>query len=164
MDGQRTANPVDQGTGASYTAAKDLPWVPWELAEGLKYRLLKVDPVHGTFCVVLYAPENTGLGKHHHTGFVQVYTEQGRWKYNEHDWIADPGSLVYETSDSRHSFFTLPGDDVIAYIHMNGTLEFLDENDSVVHIENWRTFLDRQNAYFDSIGHVGPDVTAFESN
>jgi len=166
MDGNQITNPAMayETTGVSYISPNDLPWVPWELGEGMKYRLFKVDPVHGTFSVSLYVPADTGLGLHHHTGFVQVYTQQGSWKYHEHDWTAEPGSLVYETADSKHSFTTLPGDDVITYIFMNGTLEFLDDDGNIVHTESWRTFLERQNAYYRSIGHPIPDITSFVEN
>ena len=30
-------------------------------------------------------------------------TVQGRWKYLEHNWVAGPGSVVIETSTSRHT-------------------------------------------------------------
>ena len=38
-----------------------------------------------------------------------VYTIEGKWKYKEHDWIAGPGSVVYETAASTHTLEVVDG-------------------------------------------------------
>ena len=55
------------------------------------------------------APLDVQLPKHHHTGTVMVYTIEGKWKYKEHDWVAGPGSIVYETAASTHTFEVVRG-------------------------------------------------------
>lgn len=79
----------------------------------------------------------------------------------EHDWTAKPGDFVYDVADSIHSFETMPGDDVIAFVLLNGSLEFLDDKNTVLWVENWRTAVERQNAYCKAQGLPCPDVTSF---
>ena len=150
--------------GVTHQAADSIPWVPWEIAEGVSLKLFKVDPVHGLMLILLKAPGGIGLGRHRHTGFVQLYTVKGAWKYNEHAWTARAGDVVYETAGSTHSFVTLPGEDVITFVVLNGTLEFLDEKDNVLWTENWRTAIERQRKYCASKGLPCPDVSAFYSS
>ncbi|MCI4644127.1 MAG: 2,4'-dihydroxyacetophenone dioxygenase family protein [Hyphomonadaceae bacterium] len=153
-----------ESIGVTHVSGSDLPWVPWEVGEGLAYKLFKVDPVHGVMVAALLAPAGTQLGRHRHTGFVQLYTIQGAWKYNEHNWIARGGDVVYETANSIHSFTILPGEDVVTFIVFNGTLEFLDDDDNLIHTESWQSMLERQNNFIRESGTEVPDVTSFEEN
>lgn len=95
---------------------------------------------------------------------MQLYTVQGAWKYNEHDWTARKGDVVYETADSIHSFVTEPGEDVIAFVVLNGSLEFLDDKNNVLWTETWRTALMRQRKYCADKGLPCPDVSSFVEN
>ena len=147
--------------GVTHQSGDELPWVPWEVGEGLAYKLHKVDPIHGVMVASLLAPAGSQLGRHRHTGFVQLYTVQGAWKYNEHEWTARKGDVVYETANSVHSFTIEPEEDVITFIVFNGTLEFLDDSDKVIHVETWRSMLERQNSHYSEIGKSAPDVTSF---
>jgi len=147
--------------GVSHITDAATPWVPWEIAEGVFLKLFKVDPVHGLMVLAMKTPAGVQLGRHRHTGFVQLYTVQGDWKYAEHDWTARPGDVVYETADSIHSFVSLPGDEVIAFVVLNGSLEFLDDEDNVLWRENWRTAVERQRRYCEANGIACQDVSSF---
>ena len=150
-----------QSVEVSHVGGNDLPWVPWEILDGAAIKLLKVDAVHGTMQLLLRVPAGARLGRHRHTGYVQVYTVQGSWCYLEHDWIAHSGDFVYETADSIHSFETLGEEPTIVFASLNGTLEFLDDDNQVVHIESWRTMLERQNKYLRRQGKECIDVSSF---
>ncbi len=145
----------------THVSSNDFLWVPWELIEGGAIKLLKVDAVHGAMHLLLRVPAGARLGRHRHTGYVQVYTVQGSWRYLEHDWMANSGDFVYETADSIHSFETLGDEPTIIFASLNGTLEFLDDDNQVVHIESWRTMLERQNAYLRQEGKQCIDVSSF---
>jgi hypothetical protein len=105
------------------------------------------------------------LPKHHHTGTVMVYTIEGKWKYKEHDWIAGPGSVVYETAASTHTpevVSTGSGDGyVVTLVQVTGDLLFLDGNDNIVALENWKSGLQRYLAYCEQHGIKPKDLTAF---
>jgi quercetin dioxygenase-like cupin family protein len=147
--------------GVTHQSGDKTPWVPWEIGEGVFIKLMKVDSVHGLMAVMLKAPPGISLGRHRHTGFVQLYTVQGAWKYKEHEWTAKAGDFVYETADSIHSFETMPGDEVIVFTMLNGNLEFLDDDNKILHVENWRTALNRHMRHCAKLGIPCPDVTSF---
>jgi len=147
--------------GVTHQRGDSIPWVPWEIAENVYLKLFKVDPVHGLMVLAMKTPAGVQLGRHRHTGFVQLYTVQGSWKYNEHSWTANPGDVVYETADSVHTFVSMPGDEVIAFVVLNGSLEFLDEDDNVLWRENWRTAIERHRRYCEANDIICPDVSSF---
>lgn len=150
--------------GVTHQPGDSVPWTPWEIADNVFLKLFKVDPIHGLMMLAMKTPAGVELGRHRHAGFVQLYTVQGSWKYAEHDWIARPGDVVYETADSIHTFVSLPGEEVIAFVVLNGSLEFLDDKDNVLWRENWRTAIERQRKYCESIGVPCPDVSSFRES
>ena len=82
----------------------------------------------------------------------------------EHDWVAGPGSLVYETAASTHTFTVVAEGEsghVITLVTVSGDLLFLDDKDNVVALENWKTSLQRYLAYCEQHGLEPRDLTAF---
>lgn len=142
---------------------ESLPWVPFTpYSDQVFLKYFKLDPVRGEMIVLMKAPAAMQLPKHHHSGTVIVYTISGRWKYLEHDWIAGPGSIVYETAASSHTPQAL-GDagELLVLNIVVGDLIFLDANDNVMAIENWKTALDRYLNHCSAAGITPRDITAF---
>ncbi|MFM0165776.1 ChrR Cupin-like domain-containing protein [Burkholderia sp. GAS332] len=140
-----------------------IPWVPFApYSSDVLLKYFKLDPIRGESISVLKAPAGTQMPKHHHTGTVIVYTLKGRWKYAEHDWIAGPGSVVFETAGSSHTPVMVPGDDeVITFNIVQGDLIYLTENDQVIAMENWKTSMERYLAYCEANSLVPKDLTTF---
>lgn len=93
-----------------------------------------------------------------------VYTIEGKWKYEEHDWVAGPGSIVYETAGSAHTFEVVEAGengDVLTLVQVNGDLLFLDDKENIIALENWKTSLNRYLAYCEQHGIEAKDLTAF---
>jgi hypothetical protein len=142
---------------------EDLPWVPFTpYADNVFLKYFKLDPIRGEFIVLMKVPGDLSLPKHHHSGTVVVYTIEGQWKYKDHDWVAGPGSLVFETAASVHTPERVSNDgQVLTLVTVTGDLVFLDENDKVLAIENWKTSLQRYLAYCETHGIEPKDLTAF---
>lgn len=142
---------------------EDTPWVPFTpYSDQIFLKYFKIDPVQGEVIALLKAPAGAELARHHHTGTVIVYTVQGAWKYKEHDWVARPGSLVYETASSRHTPEALPGDEeVIALNIVKGELVYLDGEDRPLAVETWRTAMDRYLGYCCKAGIEPRDLSSF---
>jgi hypothetical protein len=72
---------------------------------------------------------------------------------------------VYETAASTHTpevVSTGSGDGyVVTFIQVTGDLLFLDGNDNVVAIENWKSGLKRYLDYCEQHGIEPKDLTAF---
>ena len=151
-----------QGFETLYRTTGNLPWVPFEpYNERVGVKLLKVDPVSGQAVALLRVPGGENIGVHYHHRTVIVYTTRGAWRYAEHDWVSRAGDLVYETAGSQHTFIAEPGDDVEAFIVLEGALQFLGPNGETVGIENWKTFLQRYSAYCERKGVEIVDLKRF---
>src|SRR5215472_6795948 len=88
---------------------ESMPWMPFApYSDKVMVKYFKADPVRGEVISLLKAPPGTTLLKHHHTGTVIVYTIQGSWKYLEHDWVARPKSVVFETASTEHTPLAMP--------------------------------------------------------
>jgi quercetin dioxygenase-like cupin family protein len=144
----------------------DLPWVPFTpYSERVLVKYFKLDPIRGEVIALMKAPAKGRMPRHRHTGAVIVYTVQGRWKYREHDWIAAPGSIVYETAGSSHTPEALPEDaagaDVVTLNLIQGELLFVNDDGHVLASESWKTGWERYVAYCHATGIEVRDLTAF---
>lgn len=150
--------------GTGLIDAEALPWVPFTpYDETVHVKLLKADPVRGETITLLRVPVGTVLAKHVHTGTVIVYTVQGAWRYLEHDWVATPGSVVFETAATSHTaaFVEGHGDEVITLNIVVGDLIYVDDAGAVLAMENWRTMVQRYLGYCEANGLTPQDVTSF---
>ncbi|WP_224082690.1 2,4'-dihydroxyacetophenone dioxygenase family protein [Cupriavidus laharis] len=142
--------------------AEALPWHPFlPYATDVFIKVLKVDPVRGEWITLLKAPADVKLPKHHHSGTVMVYTISGQWRYLEHDWVAGPGSFVYETAGTQH---TPAGDskgEVITLNIVQGDWSLIGPEGQVLAIENWKTVVKRYLDHCASANIKPVDVTSF---
>jgi quercetin dioxygenase-like cupin family protein len=76
-------------------------WVPY--AEGVWFQPCHFNLTSGGFSVVLKGLPGAALGTHYHVGTVRGYTMRGHWRYLEHDWIAKPGTFIYEPAGEAHT-------------------------------------------------------------
>ena len=144
-------------------ADESIPWIPFApYSNEVMVKYFKLDPIRGEVIAMLKAPASTVMPRHYHSGTVIVYTISGEWKYQEHDWVATPGSIVYETAASSHTpQASDAAGEVIALNIVSGDLVYLDDQDRVVAIENWKTALARYLAYCEAHGIAPRDLTAF---
>ncbi len=143
---------------------EDLPWTPFApYRDDVFVKLIKANPVTGETVTFLKSPMGIELPKHHHCGTVIVYTVKGAWRYKEHDWIATPGSVVYETASTSHTALSVEGygDEVITLNITIGDLLYMDEADNVIAIENWKTAVKRYLDFCAATGLTPKDVTSF---
>jgi 2,4'-dihydroxyacetophenone dioxygenase len=141
-----------------------LPWIPFTpYSAEVELKYVKLDPVRGEVIALLKSPAGIQMPRHHHSGTVIVHTLAGRWKYVEHDWVAGPGSVVFETAGSEHTPQALPdGGEVVALNIVVGDLVYLDADDRVIAIENWKTALQRYLGFCREHGIEPEDLTAFD--
>jgi 2,4'-dihydroxyacetophenone dioxygenase len=77
-------------------------WVPY--ADGVWFQPCQFNLTSGGFTVVLKGLPGAKLGVHYHVGTVRGYTLRGHWRYLEHDWVAKPGTFIYEPAGEAHTF------------------------------------------------------------
>lgn len=143
---------------------ESLPWVPFTpYSPDVLLKYIKLDSVRGEMIVLLKAPGDMQMPRHHHSGTVIVYTITGKWKYIEHDWVAGPGSVVFETASTEHTPQAMNEGEVLALNIIVGELVYLDENNKVIAIENWKTAMQRYLAYCKDNGIEPRDITSFNA-
>jgi 2,4'-dihydroxyacetophenone dioxygenase len=105
----------------------DGPWIPY--ADGVWVQPCCFDVTSGGFSVLLKGLPGAQLGVHYHVGTVRGYTLRGRWGYVEHDWVAGPGTFIYEPAGEAHTLVIAedsPEPALILFI-VEGGLIFLDK-------------------------------------
>ena len=151
--------------GAAVTDVEALPWIPFlPYSDQLQLKIIRLNPVNGEWVSLLRVPAGMEMPKHYHSGTVHVYTLAGSWGYKEHDWIAGPGSFVFETAASAHTPVARPGADVVTLNIVMGDWNIVDENDAILAVENWRSMLKRYADYCAASGIAPVDITSFEGN
>jgi hypothetical protein len=107
--------------------ADDAPWVPY--AEGVWVQLCRFNVTTGGFTNVLKGLPGARLGVHYHTGTVHGFTLRGHWRYLEHDWIAKPGTFVYEPAGEAHTLVITEDspEPAIIFFVIDGALVYLDK-------------------------------------
>jgi 2,4'-dihydroxyacetophenone dioxygenase len=132
-----------------HISGRSTPWIPFTpINDKILLKYFKIDPITGEVVLLIKTAKGEGAHIHRHTGTVMVYTLSGRWKYDQHDWVAEAGDFVFEPSESAHSFTNLSDDDNgMALVVSTGELHFLNEDGTITHIETWRTALTRYRDY-----------------
>ncbi len=112
---------------ADIDTENDRLWVPY--AEGVWFQPCQFNVTTGGFSVILKGMPGAQLGVHYHVGTVRGYTLRGHWRYLEHDWIAKPGTFIYEPAGEAHTLVVMedsPEPAVIMFM-VEGGLVYLDK-------------------------------------
>ena len=132
----------------------DRRWVPY--ADGVWFQPCHFNVTSGGFSVVLKGLPGAKLGTHYHVGTVRGYTMRGHWRYLEHDWVAKPGTFIYEPAGEAHTLVITedsPEPAVIMFV-VEGGLIYLDRpvNGSVAAYEDGFTALELTRNYYREAG------------
>jgi len=97
--------------------ADECPWIPGETGTWNKFMLF--DLRKNSFTTLFKMAPNIAIPPHYHSLAVVGYCLQGRWKYKEYDWVAGPGSFVYEPAAEVHTLQN--GDETMtSFFHVTG--------------------------------------------
>ena len=133
------------------TALIDAESLPWRPAlpnnDRVFIKLIKVDPAREEWITLLKTPADIELPRHHHSGAVSVYTISGAWKYKEHDWIARPGSFVFEDAGSQHTPIGVGDDEVITLNIVQGNWTIIDDAGRALAVESWQSIAKRYSKW-----------------
>src|SRR5882762_6324100 len=132
----------------------DRLWVPY--ADGVGLQPCHFNVTSGGFSVVLKGLPGAKLGTHYHVGTVRGYTMRGHWRYLEHDWIAKPGTFIYEPAGEAHTLVITddsPEAALILFV-VEGALIYLDKavNGGFAAFEDGFTLLDLTRKHYSEAG------------
>ena len=129
-------------------------WVPY--AEGVWFQPCQFNVTTGGFSVLLKGLPGAQIGVHYHVGTVRGYTIQGHWRYLEHDWVAKPGTFIYEPAGEAHTLVInedSPEPALILFM-VEGALVYLDKPDdgSMAAYEDGFSILEHCRNYYREAG------------
>jgi quercetin dioxygenase-like cupin family protein len=135
-------------------------WVPQ--AEGVWFRPLLLNTVSGGWCNLLRVRRAGVLSRHRHPMLVVGYVIRGRWKYVEHDWIAEEGSFVFEPPGEVHTL-TVPEDcpEMITFFNIQGAMIYVDDDNRQTGYEDVFTKIDLCRSHYRGNGLGASYVDAF---
>ena len=71
------------------------------------------------------------LSRHRHHNPVHGYVLKGRWRYLEHDWVAEEGGYVYEPPGETHTLVVpRTSTEMITLFQVNGIMLYVDPDGS----------------------------------
>lgn len=102
-------------------------WIPY--AEGVWFQPCSFNLSSGSWSLILKALPGASLGIHYHVGTVHGYTMSGHWRYLEHDWVAKPGTFIYEPAGEAHTLVIKEDspEPAIIFFMIEGALIYLDK-------------------------------------
>ena len=105
----------------------DRLWVPY--ADGVWFQPCCFNVTSGGFSLVLKGLPGSMVGTHYDVGTVHGYTMRGHWRYLEHDWIAKPGTYIYEPPGEAHTLVIMEDspEPMITMFVLEGGLIYLDK-------------------------------------
>ncbi len=97
-------------------------------SEDVLFRPLLLNTVTGGWCNLLRVRKSGVLSRHRHPMAVVGYVIRGRWRYLEHDWVAEEGSFVYEPPGEIHTLI-VPDDcvEMITFFNISGAMVYVDD-------------------------------------
>ena len=102
------------------------------------------------------------VGTHYHVGMVHGYTMRGYWRYLEHDWIAKPGTYIYEPAGEAHTLVITEDspEPMTAFFVVEGGLIYLDKpkNGGFAAYEDGFTLLELTRKHYCETGLDARDL------
>ncbi|URN93788.1 MAG: 2,4'-dihydroxyacetophenone dioxygenase family protein [Candidatus Pristimantibacillus lignocellulolyticus] len=131
----------------------DLPWVPFDEGEvNCHFKPLRFDLSTGTWTYLFKIKSNKVLTRHRHTGGSVIgYNIQGQWRYEGRNWIAKPGTFIFEPPGDIHTLIT-EEEEVITLFILGGSLQYFDNNNSVIGQDDIYTVLKKYQDYCHAMG------------
>mgnify|MGYP002152377142 CR=1 FL=1 len=113
-------------------------WVPQ--ADKIWFRPLILNTTNGEWVNLLRIAKGGVMNRHRHPAPVYGYVLKGEWRYLEHDWVAKPGTFVFEPPGEIHTLVVDEEvEEMITLFHVFGALVYYDEDDNLIQHDDVHT-------------------------
>jgi len=135
---------------------QDAPWA--DTGTGVLLKVVRFDPLRGTWVILNRFSPGVLLQTHRHTGSVDAFTSAGRWHYLEYDFVASPGSFVFEQAGSTHTLEAMPDSEepVEVFFVIEGGLILYDDDGNYFGYTDAQVALDLYYGALDAAGIPRP--------
>lgn len=126
-------------------------WVPQ--SPDVSFRPLILNVTGGQYVNLLRVRRAGVLSRHRHSGSVHAFCLRGHWHYLEHDWVARPGSFVFEPPGETHTL-VVPDevDEMITLFHVTGGYTYVSPEGQAEGYEDVFTKLELARRHYDASG------------
>lgn len=129
--------PIDRELADVALDSEQIPWIP--NGQGFSFKPLQFWAATGTWANLVRLEPGGQIRRHVHAGGqVFAYVLEGSWHYLEHDWIATPGSWVWEPPGDVHTLEVLGEEPMVTLFVVSGVIQYLDDDDQVVQQDDFR--------------------------
>lgn len=130
-------------------------WVP--LSPGRWSRPLFLSVSQGYWVHLTKVRGGGFLSRHKHPAPVHGFVIKGSWRYLEKDWVAGPGSYLYEPPGEIHTLVVDSDcDEMITLFHNTGALIYCDEQGHTTGTTDVFDRVDACRRHFEAVG-LGAD-------
>jgi anti-sigma factor ChrR (cupin superfamily) len=137
---------IAMGVSDRAVHSDEIPWVPQ--GDRVWFRPLRFDLATGRWINILKVTGGGRVNRHRHTGGqVLGFCLQGSWHYLEREWVARPGTFVYEPPGDVHTLVVDGAEEMITLFILDGVIQYLDDDDQVIYQDDVYTKLDRYLTY-----------------
>ena len=131
----------DMGLPDQAVDSVDLPWVPQ--GDRVWFKPLRFDLSSGRWINLIRGRGPGKINRHRHSGGqVLGYCIKGSWRYLERDWIARPGTLVYEPPGDIHTL-VVDEDEMMTLFIIEGVIQYIDDDDNLIYQDDVFSKLER---------------------
>ncbi len=128
-----------------------IPWVPQ--GERVWFKPLRFDLTNGRWVNLLKVTGGGKVNRHRHSGGqVLGYVIQGSWQYLERDWVARPGTFVYEPPGDIHTLMVDGAEEMLTLFLLEGVVQYLDDDDNLIYQDDVFTKMERYLKYCEAQG------------
>ena len=122
--------------------ADELPWVPQ--GDNVWFKPLRFDLANGRWVNLLKVTKQGKVNRHRHSGGqVLGFVIHGSWRYLEREWVARPGTFVYEPPGDIHTLVVDGPEEMQTLFLLEGVIQYLDDDDRVISQDDVFTKLER---------------------
>jgi 2,4'-dihydroxyacetophenone dioxygenase len=111
----------------------------------------------GYWVHLLRATKPGVINRHRHSAPVHLMTIKGHWHYPEKDWVAGPGTYVFEPPGDIHTLCVPEGGaEMVFMANVRGALLYVDEKGALAGYDDVFTRIEACRRHYSAIG-LGPD-------
>ena len=133
---------ADLGLPDQAIQSDEIPWVPQ--GDGVWFKPLRFDLANGRWVNLLKVTKKGKVNRHRHSGGqVLGFVVQGGWRYLEREWVARPGTFIYEPPGDIHTLVVEGAEEMLTLFILEGVIQYLDDDDNVIYQDDVFTKMDR---------------------
>ena len=156
------AHPPDALDGIVIPAAApqdERVWVPQQT--NVWFRPLCLSVSDGYWVSLLRVRRSGVLSRHRHSKPVHAYVLRGRWRYLEHDWVAEEGGYIFEPPGGTHTLVVDDDAEMITMFKVDGAMIYVDPDGNTRGYDDVFTKVEMCRAHYAGIGLGSESVDRF---